>query len=147
MRAITRIIIHCSATKENETYSIEQLKRDHLSRGFSDIGYHFYITREGMILSCRPLIKIGAHCKGFNSDSIGVCYEGGLDVYGKLKDTRTPLQKEALKGVVRDLKDIYPAINEVKGHRDYSPDLNEDGKITSNEWMKGCPGFNVETEL
>ena len=94
MRTITLIIIHCSATPEGKSLSAEACRQDHiLHRGFRDIGYHFYITRDGEIHRGRALEKIGAHCRNHNAHSVGVCYEGGLDANGKPKDTRTLEQK------------------------------------------------------
>lgn len=79
MRTITLIIIHCSATPEGRRLDFETCRRDHIRhRGFTDIGYHFYITRDGEIHRGRPLEKVGAHCKNHNRHSIGICYEGGL---------------------------------------------------------------------
>ena len=84
MRTITLIIIHCSATPEGKSLSAEACRQDHiLHRGFRDIGYHFYITRDGEIYRGRALEKVGAHCRNHNSHSIGVCYEGGLDAEAK----------------------------------------------------------------
>ncbi len=94
MRTITLIIIHCSATPEGKSLSAEACRQDHiLHRGFRDIGYHFYITRNGEIHRGRALEKVGAHCRNHNAHSVGVCYEGGLDANGKPKDTRTLEQK------------------------------------------------------
>ena len=79
MRTITLIIIHCSATPEGRRLDFETCRRDHIRhRGFTDIGYHFYITRDGEIHRGRPLEKVGAHCKNHNRHSVGICYEGGL---------------------------------------------------------------------
>ena len=94
MRTITLIIIHCSATPEGKSLSAEACRQDHIRhRGFRDIGYHFYITRDGEIHLGRPLEKVGAHCRNHNTHSIGICYEGGLDPEGQAKDTRTLAQR------------------------------------------------------
>ena len=74
----------------------ERLRECHLQRGFRDIGYHFYITRDGVLHHCRPVSEIGAHVRGFNRHSIGICYEGGLDENGRPADTRTTAQRFAL---------------------------------------------------
>ena len=93
MRTITLIIIHCSATPEGKSLSAEACRQDHiLHRGFRDIGYHFYITRDGEIHRGRALEKIGAHCRNHNTHSVGVCYEGGLDANGKPKDSKHPIK-------------------------------------------------------
>ena len=97
MRTITLIIIHCSATPEGKSLSAEACRQDHIRhRRFRDIGYHFYITRDGEIQPGRPLEKVGAHCLKHNKHSIGICYEGGLDAEGQAKDTRTLEQRGAL---------------------------------------------------
>ena len=92
MRQINLLIIHCSATKENHPFTIQALETSHRKRGFNGIGYHYYIRQSGEVINTRPLSRIGAHAKGYNRNSIGICYEGGLDKDGKPKDTRTPEQ-------------------------------------------------------
>ena len=90
MRTITLLIIHCSATPQGVALGFEDCRRDHIHhRGFRDIGYHFYLTRNGEIHRGRPLEKIGAHCLNHNRHSIGICYEGGLDAASFPADTRT----------------------------------------------------------
>ena len=103
-----------------------------MHRGFRDIGYHFYITRDGEIHRGRALEKIGAHCRNHNAHSVGVCYEGGLDANGKPKDTRTLEQKGALLALLRELKRQFPKAL-IVGHRDLNP-------------MKGCPCFDAVKE-
>lgn len=83
MRTITLIILHCSGTPEGKSLSFEACKRDHIkNRGFKDIGYHYYVERDGTLHEGRPLEEIGAHCRLHNTHSIGICYEGGLDEDG-----------------------------------------------------------------
>ena len=81
-RTITLIILHCSATRTTQKYTFRQCKADHMRLGYKDIGYHYYITRDGQVHEGRPVWQVGAHCKGHNRHSIGVCYEGGLDAAG-----------------------------------------------------------------
>lgn len=64
-REIKLLVIHCSATRCNAPFTVEQLRQCHLQRGFKDIGYHFYITRNGELHHCRPVSEIGAHVRGF----------------------------------------------------------------------------------
>jgi N-acetylmuramoyl-L-alanine amidase len=142
---INKIVIHCSATRETSNYTIEQLRRDHQSRGFRDVGYNLYIRKNGRVYIGRPLGDQLAHARGYNSDSFAICYEGGLDKYSRPKDTRTPAQKQAMQVWILALKRIVPKAI-VMGHRDLSPDLNNDGKITANEYMKQCPCFDVKKE-
>ena len=81
-REVTLLVVHCSATRCDRHFSVEALRRSHLARGFADIGYHFYITRDGEVHICRPVHQIGAHATGWNDKSIGICYEGGLNENG-----------------------------------------------------------------
>lgn len=64
MRTIDHIIIHCSATREGSSLSVEELEKIHRRRGFRGIGYHYYIRRDGTVVNTRPLEVVGAHCKG-----------------------------------------------------------------------------------
>ena len=88
MREIKQIHIHCSATK-TDNISASTIRRWHLQRGWSDIGYHYVIGLDGKIEAGRPVSKIGAHAKGYNKTSIGICYIGGLSENKRAKDTRT----------------------------------------------------------
>jgi N-acetylmuramoyl-L-alanine amidase len=120
MRKINLIVLHCSATKDTQTYTPEQLERDHKARGFIQAGYHFYIRRNGEIVSMRPVEQIPAHAKGFNRNSIAICYEGGLDIRGKPADTRTDVQKDTLRKLLERLKEDYPDARVVAGNVTYS---------------------------
>ena len=143
--SVKYIVIHCSATRSTRDYTAEQLLRDHKTRGFRTVGYHFYIRKNGDIKSTRPIERIGAHCRGFNRESIGICYEGGLDCKGQPKDTRTCWQKHSLRVLILTLLKDFPGCR-VCGHRDLSPDLDGDGEIEPEEWIKACPCFNDETD-
>lgn len=146
MRKINLIVIHCSATPVDHDYTPEQMTIDHRARGFNSAGYHYYIRKSGYVVHLRPLDVIGAHVEGFNANSVGICYEGGISVAGKPADTRTAQQKESLLRIIKELKALYPAITKVKGHRDLSPDKDGDGVIEPNEWIKMCPCFDAIPE-
>lgn len=152
---IDAIVIHCSATKEGKDYTVKDIDKWHKERGFKEIGYHFVIYRDGSVHAGRKLPKDGAHAntpglsgKSYNLHSIGICYIGGLDKDGKNpKDTRTDEQKKALRELVDYLMHRYPNIKEVIGHRDTSPDIDGDGEVEPNEWIKDCPCFEVKEEF
>lgn len=144
-RFIDTIIIHCSATRVNKNLSPLDLVRMHRKRGFNGCGYHYYIRKDGEICEMRSVGTIGAHCKGHNEGSIGICYEGGLDTKGAPADTRTEDQKKSLKYLIKLLKQDYN-IKRIAGHRDFSPDLNGNGEIEPHEWIKVCPCFDAEKE-
>ena len=117
-RMITMIVLHCSATRCNRTYSVQQLYHDHVEvNRWSYIGYHEYILRSGKVEPTRALHLPGAHAKGFNARSIGVCYEGGLDEDGNPADTRTPEQTERIIDMLSRLHKLFPKAK-IVGHRD-----------------------------
>jgi N-acetylmuramoyl-L-alanine amidase len=133
MRAINKLIVHCSATREGHNVPVETIRKWHVEgRGWSDIGYHFYIDLEGNIFKGRDIAKMGAHCKGYNRNSIGICYCGGVEEDGKTpKDTRNSEQKEALLCVLRTLKAMYPEVK-IHSHNDFA--------------NKACPSFDATCE-
>lgn len=136
MRKIRKIIVHCSATAEGKDYSVDEIRRWHLKRGWRDIGYHFVIQRDGTTEEGRPIEMTGAHTKGHNFDSIGVCYIGGVEAKKRndkwiAKDTRTQEQKEALEELLCYLKILYPQAV-VHGHNEFA--------------NKSCPCFNAREE-
>lgn len=133
MRKINYIIIHCSATKAGQDFHASDIDRWHKERGWDGIGYHQVVDLDGTVEPGRPESKAGAHCKGHNADSIGICYIGGLDKNGNPADTRTELQKAALAGLVAGYKSRFPNAK-VVGHRDM-PNVH-----------KACPCFNAKEE-
>ena len=143
MRYINLIVIHCTATKNGVPVSVEQVRSWHRERGFKDIGYHYLIDVDGTIRRGRKEAQVGAHALGYNSNSIGVCMVGGVGGKDKLNPgVYSDAQMHSLHALVADLMDRYPGC-EVVGHRDLSPDLDEDGEIEPHEWTKLCPAFDV----
>ena len=145
MRAVNKIVIHCSATREGVNVSATTIDGWHRKRGFDQIGYHYVISLDGAITAGRPVNVMGAHVGGGgNRASIGIAYIGGVDANLKAKDTRTEAQKAALIKIIKILKNIYPEAS-IHGHRDYSKDKDGDG-VEAHEFMKMCPCFNAEVE-
>lgn len=114
---IQYLVIHCSATRCDRDYPVEQLMRDHRARGFRTIGYHFYIRRDGTMTQHRKLLERGAHCIPYNHCSIGICYEGGLDKKGFPANTLTEKQKERIEDLLVNLHMVFPKAR-IVGHRD-----------------------------
>ena len=132
MREIKKIIVHCADTPEGRDVKTAEIKRWHTEeRGWSDIGYHWVVELDGSLHAGRPEEISGAHCKGHNSSSIGICYVGGSDSEGNSKDTRTEGQRDALVALIKEILDRHPDA-EVFGHRDFS--------------TKACPSFDAKTE-
>lgn len=131
-RNIKELIVHCSATAEGKDFTVANIRSWHLQRGFSDVGYHYIIYRDGSINKGRDESISGAHCIGHNSVSIGICYIGGCAADGKTpKDTRTPAQKESLIRLLKELKAKYPSAK-IYPHYKFA--------------NKACPSFNAEEE-
>ena len=130
MRKIDKIILHCAATPEGKDFTVKDIRNWHLQRGFSDIGYHFVIYRDGTVHRGRPAEFAGAHTLGQNKNPIGICYIGGCAADGKPKDTRTPEQRFALFKLVYELMQQYNIpISKVFGHREFA--------------NKACPSFDM----
>ena len=116
MRKISLIIIHCSATRSNQSFTVEDLRASHNAQFHGKgIGYHYYITRDGQLYQTRSEAEIGMHARRYNAHSIGICYEGGLDEHGRAADTRTTQQRASLIALLRALKVDYPNA-EIMGH-------------------------------
>lgn len=103
------IVLHHAAAK---SCTPQEVHRWHLNNGWSGLGYHYFIRKDGTIFRGRPEDTVGAHAKGYNSKSIGICFEGDY-----MAQTMPAIQIEAGKELVAYLKDKYK-ITKVKGHRD-----------------------------
>ena len=144
-RKIDYIIVHCTATKEGNEVSVDEIRSWHKQRGWSDIGYHYVVCLNGEVNDGRDVDISGAHARNYNSNSVGVVYVGGLDKSGKAKDTRTEAQKEGLLELLKELRKLYPDAK-IMGHYDTSPDKNGNGVVDSWEKIKECPCFNAKEE-
>lgn len=140
-RPINKIIIHCSATDWRHDIGAWDIDLWHKGRGWDGVGYHGVIRLNGKWEWGRDLSKVGAHTKGHNRESIGICLIGGM-VEGNARPTYNADQLATLKAAVDFLSLAYPHA-EVLGHRDLSPDVNNDGVIDRTDWLKECPCFDV----
>lgn len=138
------IVLHCTATIFSQPHNIQSIRAMHKARGWSDIGYHYLIGLKGETwVGRKPLDSIGAQVSGFNSRTLGVSYVGGLRTSdAKPTDTRTPQQITSMVALCKKLLKIYPGAV-ILGHRDLSPDLDNDGIIEPFEYMKQCPCFDA----
>lgn len=112
------IIIHHRAGN-GDAESIHNL---HLTWGWTGFGYHFYVRKDGSVYRGRPIEMVGAHCKGQNSYSVGICFEGNFE-----NEKMSDAQMKAGQELVSYIKKIYPNVD-VKGHRDFD--------------ATACPGKN-----
>lgn len=125
------IVLHCSATRPVQDIGAKEIRAWHKAKGWSDIGYHFVIRRDGRVEKGRAVDEIGSHVKGHNHNSVGICMVGGIgnETFGP-ENNFTPLQWAALKKLIADLSKKYPNAR-VLGHRDF-PGVS-----------KACPCFDA----
>lgn len=138
MRKIDEIIVHCSAThpgwRRGETgeQRLEEIRRWHTEEcGWSDIGYHWVIDRDGTERIGRRVGIPGAHCSQRNAHSIGICLVGGAgsEADDTFLDHYTPAQDAALRRLIASLQRQYRSITKITGHNQHA--------------AKACPGFSV----
>lgn len=137
-RRIDYIVVHCTATREGQAQTVDQIRAEHKRQGWSDIGYHYVVTLDGKVHEGRDVDIAGSHVAGHNANSIGVVYVGGLEnnpkktyLQLKAKDTRTDAQKASLLSLLMDLRRLYPYAK-IQGHRDFSG------------VKKDCPSFDAK---
>lgn len=129
-RPIDEIDWHCAATPEGKDFTVADIRAWHKARGWSDIGYHYVVYRDGRVMLGRPIGQVGAHIEGHNTGKIGCVYIGGLSADGKTpKDTRSAAQRSSMLWLTRALARKHP-IKRVRGHNDYTS-------------AKACPSFRV----
>jgi N-acetyl-anhydromuramyl-L-alanine amidase AmpD len=125
-----KLIVHCSDTYANMDIGVKEVNQWHLDRGWSGVGYHFVIRRDGTVENGRGINEMGAHCRGYNAESIGICLVGGRGIGGKPEDNFTQRQLESLEFLIESLEGDYPGAK-VFGHNELNP-------------HKACPSFNVQ---
>lgn len=144
MRDIKYIAVHCTAGSQKQTV-------DNLLHYFAKVrrwkapGYHYVIEADGKITQILDEERVSNGVKGFNSVTVNVAWLGGIDSSGKAIDNRTDEQKKALRQLLGILKKKYPAAV-IQGHRDFSPDVNGNGKVDVWERIKECPCFDAKEE-
>lgn len=136
MRKITEIIIHCSATRANQSIGAAEIRAMHLARGWTDIGYNYVIRRSGLVEAGRDRDhdgdldeEIGAHTLGHNAGSLGICLIGGAGPSGQGEANFTREQMIALRAFLVAKREEYPDAA-LLGHRDTGA-------------KKDCPSFDV----
>jgi len=146
VKDVEYLVVHCSATKPNQDIGEAEIRQWHINKGWDDIGYHVIIRLDGTREFGRALDVRGAHVKGYNSISLGICMVGGVDAAGNPADTFSDAQKRSLLTTLDALHLLFPRAK-VCGHRDFSPDQDRNGIIEEWEWMKACPSFSVQDWL
>ena len=124
----TEIVIHCAATKPSMKVDATVIDRWHREKGWLKIGYHYVINRDGSIEIGRNEDTVGAHAKGYNATSVGICLVGGLSEDNEPEDNFTDEQWLMLTRLVDGISSKYPDAK-IIGHNNVS--------------TKTCPNFDV----
>lgn len=132
IRLLKRIIIHCSHTEAGEDFTAADIDRWHKMKNLRCIGYHYVIRLDGTVERGRLDEERGQHCRGFDEDSLAICYVGGLK-RGCYENTMTYEQDVALRNLIVRLVHEYPTIEIIAGHNDYN--------------KTECPAFKVSEVL
>lgn len=145
-KAITAITIHCSANQRGSDIKAAQITATDIQR-FGQPSYHYVIELDGTVHQTLQHNQLGCHTGKHNTGNIGICYIGGLE-HGTMApaDTRTPAQRDSMKRLVAKVQ-AETGAHDIKGHRDWSEDLDHDGVLEHNEWIKPCPCFDVKQWL
>lgn len=139
IKEINEIIVHCSDTKITQSFDISDIRRWHTDpkpkgNGWSDVGYHYYIKLNGVIQKGRDLDVTGAHVRGRNRKTVGICFEGGKDQYGEMWSGPNPSQVLSFRTLKASIDLIVGKELPIAGHRKYDS-------------RKSCPNFNVKNLL
>jgi len=138
-RSTTHLVVHCAATKPSQDIGVAEIRQWHTDpapagRGWSDVGYHYVIRRDGSVEQGRHDALVGAHVEGHNLTSVGICLVGGIDERGAPAANYTEAQWRSLHGLLVSLRSRFPTA-EICGHRDF-PGVT-----------KACPSFDVRAWL
>lgn len=126
------LVLHCSATRPVQDIGAAEIRKWHKAQGWTDIGYHFVIRRDGRVENGRRVDAVGAHVAGHNHYSVGICLVGGIgNKTFAPEENFTRAQWSALKGLIKELRSKYPKAK-IVGHRDF-PGVN-----------KACPCFEAK---
>lgn len=133
---VDTLVVHAADTYSNMDIGYKEIKEWHTApkpagNGWSDIGYHFIIRRDGETETGRSIEFMGAHAYPHNDHTLGVCLAGGKNRDGSHEDNFTLEQKDALERLYNGLRKQFPGLK-LKGHGDYK------------EVRKPCPCFYVE---
>lgn len=125
MRNIKKIVIHCTDSDDSLDIGARDIRRWHVNdNGWSDIGYHYVVRRSGKIERGRPHDRAGAHARGHNHDSLGICWVG--------RKNPSPMQWSAIVKLGRAMRNQYQIeIDNVFGHTELDP-------------SKTCPNLDMD---
>ena len=130
IKSVDFLVVHCAATPPSMDIGVNEIRAWHQKRGWFDVGYHYVIRRDGVAEKGRPENRPGAHVRGANEISLGICLVGGVDRNNQPEDNFMDAQMRTLKNLILELKGRYPSAG-VIGHRDV-PGV-----------AKACPSFDV----
>lgn len=102
------VLHHAEASK----CTVQDIHSWHLNNGWSGIGYHYFIRKDGSVYKGRPDGAIGSHCQGSNTGSLGICFEGNY-----MKETMPAAQYNAGIDLIKYLRGKYGNLT-IYGHKE-----------------------------
>jgi len=126
-RRVNRVFVHCSASDNPKHDNAATMRRWHKERGWSDIGYHFFIRKDGTLESGRPVGRVPAAQGGNNAGTIAIC------CHGLEKDKFTEAQFDTLRTLCGEINAAYAGKVTFHGHCEVS--------------AKTCPVFDYRKVL
>lgn len=132
-RPVDLLVIHCTATPPEMDIGVKEIRKWHMDKGWSDVGYHWVIRRDGTIEDGRPVNLIGAHTRGYNKKSLGLAMVGGVDENMRPEANFTGKQWHSLGLMCRGTRAVLPKIA-IQGHNEF-------------DFGKACPSFPVQNWL
>lgn len=131
-RVIKTVTLHCSDSDQSAHDNLDCIRAWHtlpipIGRGWSDVGYHFFIRQNGLLEIGRPIEKIPASAKGHNQDTVAICLSGKHCFSIVQYKTCARLCQNLMAVFDLHLKDIY-------GHHQFNPD-------------KSCPNYDIRSVL
>lgn len=149
MSKIHTIVIHYSATYPDQDITRDGIDKMHRDRGFREIGYHWFIRRDGTLEEGRPEGTLGAHVRGHNSGTIGICFAGGIErgtgpnvgVWNP-----TPAQERTMVALIADIQKRHPSARKVVGHRNLTA-TQCPGRDDISDWWSEQGGPTARTNV
>lgn len=127
-RAVSRVFIHCSASDHAHHDDVSVIKDWHVrGRGWSDVGYHYFITKAGVVQAGRPLEQVPAAQSSHNTGTIAIC------LHGLEERNFTQAQFKALRNLCSEINEAYDGNVTFHGHNEVA--------------AKACPVFDYRAVL
>ncbi len=142
---ITKIVTHCSATKPSFNVTVDDIRKWHIDRGWSDIGYHYFIDRSGELFVGRDIKYVPAAHKPWNTNSLAICLAGGVNDNKEPENNFTDTQFDTWFKFINTVIDNN-GIGSIPLSPSFSMDIDFVGHYDVPGVNKACPCFDVQSK-